>query len=158
VRSFQLKGTPVARGVVKRFDRVMITIWGSAFFPLTYINPSAPAPPDLLMTIQGFGEMLYFDIKRRDEPGHHVGTTSCSCRNNELYRLRGFPTRGRSNRDENHHQEQTTTSIILKGTFFSCFTSSFLYPHLEPHMVQGWGYIFFSAIWISFWLFLWVSG
>jgi hypothetical protein len=48
--------------VVKRLSRVMIIIWGSAFFPFTYINPSAPAPPDLLMTTTGFGERLYFEM------------------------------------------------------------------------------------------------
>src|SRR4030042_6526735 len=62
VRSFQLKGRPVARGVVKRLDKVRVITCGSPFFPLTYINPSAPAPPDLLITIKGFGERLYFDI------------------------------------------------------------------------------------------------
>src|SRR4030042_629055 len=62
VSSFQLKGTPVARGVVKRLDRVMITVWGSLFFPLTCINPSAPAPPDLLITTKGFGERLYLEM------------------------------------------------------------------------------------------------
>src|SRR5918995_7084928 len=49
VRSRQLNGTPVASGVVKRFDSVMMILCGSpeAFF--TSRKPSAPAPPALLM-------------------------------------------------------------------------------------------------------------
>jgi len=39
VNSVQLKGTPVASGVVKRFDRVMTILWASPFDPLTSRNP-----------------------------------------------------------------------------------------------------------------------
>ncbi len=53
VRSRQLNGTPVASGVVKRFDSVMTILCGSPFEPLTSRKPSAPAPPDLLTTISG---------------------------------------------------------------------------------------------------------
>jgi hypothetical protein len=60
VRSFQLKGTPVCSGVVKRFDRVMIMVWESPFLPLTWRNPSAPAPPDLLTTMIGRRENRCF--------------------------------------------------------------------------------------------------
>src|SRR5512135_3433901 len=41
---------------------MMISL-GSPFFPLTYMNPSAPAPPDLLITIQGVGQSLYFEMR-----------------------------------------------------------------------------------------------
>src|SRR6266851_10383463 len=50
VSSFQLKGTPVASGVVKRFDSVMMILCGSPLAPFTSRKPSAPAPPALLMT------------------------------------------------------------------------------------------------------------
>ncbi len=50
VRSRQLNGTPVASGVVNRFDSVMMILCGSPLAPLTSRNPSAPAPPALLMT------------------------------------------------------------------------------------------------------------
>jgi hypothetical protein len=60
VRSFQENGTPVWSGVVKRFDRVMMMVWASAFLPLTCRNPSAPAPPDLFTTMIGRGESLCF--------------------------------------------------------------------------------------------------
>src|SRR4051812_34358735 len=53
VMSFQLNGTPVASGVVNRFDSVMIILLGSPLASLTARNPSAPAPPDLLTTING---------------------------------------------------------------------------------------------------------
>ncbi len=48
--SFQLKGTPVAIGVVNRFDSVMMILCGSPLASLTSRKPSAPAPPDLLTT------------------------------------------------------------------------------------------------------------
>ena len=51
VMSFQLKGTPVAIGVVNRFDSVMMILFGSPLAPFTSRKPSAPAPPDLLTTI-----------------------------------------------------------------------------------------------------------
>jgi hypothetical protein len=35
VRSLQLKGVPWASGVVNRFERVMMMVWGSPFFSLT---------------------------------------------------------------------------------------------------------------------------
>src|SRR4026209_1147671 len=60
VRSFQLNGTPVWSGVVKRFDSVMIMVWPSPFSPLTWRKPSAPAPPDLFTTVIGRGESLCF--------------------------------------------------------------------------------------------------
>jgi hypothetical protein len=50
VMSFQLKGTPVAMGVVNRFDSVMMILCGSPLAPLMSRKPSAPAPPDLLTT------------------------------------------------------------------------------------------------------------
>ena len=53
VRSFQLNGTPVASGVVNRFDSVMMILCGSPFAPFTSRKPSAPAPPDLLTTMIG---------------------------------------------------------------------------------------------------------
>ena len=51
VMSFQLKGTPVAIGVVKRLDSVTTSLCGSPFASLIARKPSAPAPPDLLATI-----------------------------------------------------------------------------------------------------------
>ena len=60
VKSFQLKGTPVARGVVKRLESVMMMVWASPFLPLTSRKPSAPAPPDLFTGIKGRGESLCF--------------------------------------------------------------------------------------------------
>ena len=43
VRSRQLKGTPVASGVVKRLDRVMTSRCGLPRAPLASRKPSAPA-------------------------------------------------------------------------------------------------------------------
>src|SRR3972149_11588306 len=62
VRSFQLKGTPVWRGVVKRLDSVMMIVWASPFLPLTWRKPSAPAPPALFTTMMGRGESLCFSV------------------------------------------------------------------------------------------------
>src|SRR6476469_108139 len=44
VMSFQLKGTPVAIGVVNRFDSVMMILLGSPLAPFTSRKPSAPPP------------------------------------------------------------------------------------------------------------------
>src|SRR3990170_1142861 len=40
----------------------MMMTCGSPFFPFTYMNPSAPAPPDLLITMKGFGDSLYLSM------------------------------------------------------------------------------------------------
>ena len=48
--SFQLKGTPVAIGVVNRLDSVMMILCGSPLASFTARKPSAPAPPALLTT------------------------------------------------------------------------------------------------------------
>src|SRR3954467_11173376 len=53
VMSRQLKGTPVASGVVNRLDSVTTILCGSPLAPLTSRKPSAPAPPDLLTTTSG---------------------------------------------------------------------------------------------------------
>src|ERR1700694_770665 len=53
VRSRQLKGIPVASGVVNRLDKVMMILWGLPDDPLRSRKPSPPAPPDLLMTTIG---------------------------------------------------------------------------------------------------------
>ena len=53
VRSFQLKGMPVAIGVVKRFDSVMMILCGLLREFLTSRKPSPPAPPALLITTIG---------------------------------------------------------------------------------------------------------
>src|SRR5258706_2690518 len=53
VKSFQLKGTPVASGVVNRFEHVMIIWCASPLAPFTSRKPSAPAPPPLLTTTIG---------------------------------------------------------------------------------------------------------
>ena len=53
VRSFQLKGMPVASGVVNRFDSVMMILWGLFADALTSRKPSPPAPPALLITTIG---------------------------------------------------------------------------------------------------------
>ncbi len=45
-----MNGTPVASGVVNRFESVMMILCGSPFAPFTSRKPSAPAPPDLLIT------------------------------------------------------------------------------------------------------------
>ena len=58
VRSFQLKGTPVASGVVNRFDRVMMMVCGSPADFFTSRKPSAPAPPPLLTVTIGCLERL----------------------------------------------------------------------------------------------------
>ena len=50
VMSSQLNGTPVASGVVNRFDSVMMILWSLPLSWTTSMKPSAPAPPDLLMT------------------------------------------------------------------------------------------------------------
>ena len=38
----------------------MMMVWASPFLPLTWRNPSAPAPPDLLTTMMGRGVSLCF--------------------------------------------------------------------------------------------------
>src|SRR6185312_13166119 len=53
VRFFHENGTPVAIGVVNRFDSVMMILLGSPFAPCTSRKPSAPAPPDSLTTTIG---------------------------------------------------------------------------------------------------------
>src|SRR5262249_28842723 len=60
VRSRQLKGMPVWSGVVNRFDSVMMIVYASPFLPFTSRKPSAPAPPALLTTMNGFGESSCF--------------------------------------------------------------------------------------------------
>ena len=60
--SLQLKGTPVARGVVNRLSRVMMMTCGLPFCPFTYMKPSAPAPADLLMTTKGLGDSLCLEM------------------------------------------------------------------------------------------------
>ena len=50
VMSFQLKGTPVAIGVVNRLESVMMILCGSPLASFTAKKPSAPAPPDLFTT------------------------------------------------------------------------------------------------------------
>jgi len=67
VRSFQLKGTPVASGVVKRLESVMIITWASPFLPLTSRKPSAPGGEFVLLSDSG------------DQPGHLVGAASRAC-------------------------------------------------------------------------------
>jgi hypothetical protein len=57
--SFQLKGTPVAMGVVNRFDSEMMILCGSPLASFTARKPSAPAPPDLLTTMSGSFMSLY---------------------------------------------------------------------------------------------------
>src|SRR5262249_16728631 len=61
VRSFQLNGTPVASGVVNRLESVMTILWASLLALLTSRKPSAPAPPDLLTTINGCFMRLCLD-------------------------------------------------------------------------------------------------
>ena len=53
VRSFQLKGIPVASGVVNRFESVMTILCGLPADVLRSRKPSPPAPPDLLITTIG---------------------------------------------------------------------------------------------------------
>src|SRR2546428_1968477 len=60
VRSFQENGTPVWSGVVTRYERVMMMVCASPFWPFTCRKPSARAPPDLLTTMIGRGESLCF--------------------------------------------------------------------------------------------------
>ena len=60
VRSFQLNGTPVARGVVKRFESVITILCGSPFAFFTSRNPSAPAPPPLFTTTMPCFIRLFF--------------------------------------------------------------------------------------------------
>ena len=60
VMSFQLNGTPVARGVVNRLDSVMTILWASPLLFLMSRNPSAPAPPPLLTTtIEDFMSLFF---------------------------------------------------------------------------------------------------
>ena len=86
VRSFQLNGTPVWSGVVKRFESVMMIVWASPFLPFTWRKPSAPAPPDLLTTMIGRGDSLCFSampwIRRAiwsAPPPVPAGTTNSIC-------------------------------------------------------------------------------
>jgi hypothetical protein len=58
VKSFQLNGALVSRGVVNRLERVMMMTWGSPFLSLTYRKLLASAPPDLLTTTRGYGKRL----------------------------------------------------------------------------------------------------
>ena len=57
--SRQLNGTPVASGVVNRFDSVMTSLCGLALSPFTSRKPSAPAPPPLLTTMMGWAISLF---------------------------------------------------------------------------------------------------
>jgi hypothetical protein len=63
VRSFQLNGTPVWSGVVKRLESVMMIVWASPDLAFTYVKPSAPAPPALFTTTSGRGESLYLSTR-----------------------------------------------------------------------------------------------
>ena len=47
VMSCQLNGTPVANGVVNKFERVITILFGSPLASLIAKNPSAPAPAPL---------------------------------------------------------------------------------------------------------------
>jgi hypothetical protein len=84
------------------------------------MNPSAPAPPDLLMTTQGFGEMLYLDISGEMKraitsapPPAPAGTTNSTG-------LVGTQAAAVPIMTKAITKEQTTTSIILKDPFFMC--------------------------------------
>ena len=45
--SFQLKGTPVANGVVNKLESVITILFGSPLASFIAKKPSAPAPADL---------------------------------------------------------------------------------------------------------------
>src|SRR6188508_2851882 len=55
VRSFQLNGMPVASGVVKRFDSVMISLWPSPLAFFAARKPSPPAPAGTIISIGWVG-------------------------------------------------------------------------------------------------------
>ena len=59
VMSFQLNGTPVAKGVVNMLDRVMTILWASPLLFFMSRKPSAPAPPPLLTTTMDDGISLF---------------------------------------------------------------------------------------------------
>ena len=49
--SFQLNGTPVAKGVVNKLERVITILFGSPLASLIAKKPSAPAPAPLFTGI-----------------------------------------------------------------------------------------------------------
>ena len=112
VRSFQLNGTPVASGVVNRFDSVMMILCGSPFAPLTSRKPSAPAPPDLLTTIERLLHQVVLGDDALDEARHLVGAAAGAGGNDELDGLGGLPRgeRGRGGRQRRPRQQPAATS------------------------------------------------
>ena len=93
VMSFQLNGTPVASGVVNRFDSVMMILCGSPLAPFTSRKPSAPAPPDLLTTISDSFISLCLTMIALDQARHLVGAAAGAGGDDELDRLGRLPRR-----------------------------------------------------------------
>ena len=73
--SFQLNGTPVASGVVNRFESVMMILFGSPCSrPLRRGSPPHRRRPDLLTTIIGSFHQLVLSRRRAlDQARHLVG-------------------------------------------------------------------------------------
>jgi hypothetical protein len=93
--SFHLNGTPVAIGVVNRFERVMMILCGSPFASLTSRKPSAPAPPALLTTISDWFISLCLTTMPLDQPRHLVGPAAGARGHDELDRFGRLPGRRR---------------------------------------------------------------
>ena len=119
VRSFQLNGTPVASGVVNRFDSVMMILLGSPFASLTARKPSAPAPPGLFTTIIGCFIRLFFgdDALKKPAPSD-LAPPPVPAGHDELDGLRRLPCRLRRKRkrqrDRHARPSRTTTSAFVR--------------------------------------------
>jgi hypothetical protein len=82
---------PVASGVVKRFDSVMISLWPSPLAFFAARKPSPPAPPGLVDHNDGLlGQVMLGDNALR-HAGHLIGATAGTGGNNNFDRMGRFP-------------------------------------------------------------------
>jgi hypothetical protein len=96
--SFQLKGTPVAIGVVNRLDRVMMILCAS---PLASLTERKPGAARLVDDDQRLLHQLVLDDDALDQARHLVGTAAGAGGHDELDRFAGLP---RGQRRAGHRQ------------------------------------------------------